>query len=63
MPKAISKKRNGAAGAAHGSSPYGRAGKSSARNNIFKMKTVRPNFDSLLASYWRITALQYITAI
>lgn len=36
MPKAAGKKRNGAA---HGSSPYSYAGKSSAANHIFKMKT------------------------
>lgn len=36
MPKAAGKKRNGAA---HGSSPYSPAGKGSAANHIFKMKT------------------------
>lgn len=36
MPKAAGKKRNGAA---HGSSPYSHAGKGSAANHIFKMKT------------------------
>ena len=43
MPKAANKKRNGAA---HGSSPYSHAGKSSAANHIFKMKTVCPYPDS-----------------
>lgn len=43
MPKAAGKKRNGAA---HGSSPYSHAGKGSAANHIFKMKTVRPNLES-----------------
>ena len=38
MPKAAGKKRNGAV---HGSGPYSHAGKGSAANHIFKMKTVR----------------------
>ena len=43
MPKAASKKRNGAI---HGSSPYNHAGKTSAANHIFKMKTVRRDVGS-----------------
>lgn len=48
MPKAAGKKRNGTA---DGSSPYSHAGKSSAVNHIFKMKTVRPKLESLNVSY------------
>ena len=41
MPKAAGKKRNGAS---HGTGPYSNAGKGSAANHIFKMKTVRTSF-------------------